>query len=102
MPKQITRFQLNDRTYYRPSQEGCSTSSCIQLGLSSTAVDVITWKDGLTETEVTLGINKSPFTFQTQLTTDEARLLAQALQMAADDADMVIESQAHQLDEAAA
>lgn len=87
MPKQITRLQLNDRVYYRPSQEGCSTSSRMQLGLSATAVDVITWKDGHTETEVTLGFNNRPFTFQTQLTTYEARLLAQALLMAADDAE---------------
>lgn len=92
MAQKIARLEMADRTYYRPKAPDGQPGSRQKLGLHAAEADVITWKDAHATPYVTLRLNHGPFGFQTQIPADEARLLAQALLMAADDADQAIEA----------
>lgn len=94
MAKQATRLELPDRTYYRPESE-TTPQDPGELTLVDTGaqVDVITWKGASSNNSITLTLGRNPFHLFAALHPQEARLLAQMLNMAADDAEQQIEAE---------
>lgn len=97
-----TRLASDDRVSYLVTPQAWGTLAHATLVREGTLASVATWTDdGQSRGVVTLGLRKGPFYYQENILPADARLLAQALLMAADDAEKAIEAQA-QLDEVAA
>lgn len=99
---EATRLVQDDRVEYLVTPDTNITWNHATLGRNGTHVGVITWTDTPQSLgTITLTLNKSPFHFQENILPADARLLAQALLMAADDAEKAIEA-AYAQDEVAA
>jgi len=86
----VVRVVEGDRIDYlqRDYEHGKATSNCIEIGRGATA-GVFVYTDASVEhpAGVVLSENCGPFHFQNKWTVEKARLLAQALLKAADDAE---------------
>lgn len=79
-----------DRTHYLASSVGKHISSGLTTDAEKVSVGVLTWHEAASATStdgVTISVNKHPFHLHVKFSATEARLLADALLMAADDAD---------------
>lgn len=99
---EATRLVQDDRVEYLVTPDANITWNHATLGRNGTHVGVITWTDTPQSLgAITLTLNNSPFHFHETIGPAEARLLASALLMAADDAEKAIEA-AYAQDEVAA
>lgn len=92
---EATRLVQDDRVAYLVTPDTNITWIHATLGRNRTQVGVITWTDTPESLgAITLTLNKSPLHFHENILPTEARLLASALLMAADDAEKAIEAAA--------
>lgn len=98
------RTVSDDRVSYLVTPQPWGVSGHAVLVREGTLASVATWTgEGQSRGVVTLGLRKGPFYYQENIIPADARLLAQALLLAAEDAEKAIEAQAQaQLDEVAA
>lgn len=97
-----TRLASDDRVSYLVTPQAWGTLAHATLAREGTLASVATWTDdGQSRGVVTLGLRKGPFYYQENILPADARLIAQSLLMAADDAEKAIEA-AYVQDEVAA
>lgn len=89
------RHESDDRTNYLIEESYGNTFMHATMARSGSEFSVLTWKNPLSLGRVSVCVSNGPFALQDVLHPAEARMLAQALTMAADDADHAIEAAAH-------
>lgn len=90
---EATRLVSDDRVAYLVTPDTNITWVHATFGRNRTQVGVITWTDTPESLgAITLTLNKSPFHFHENIGPAEARLLASALLMAADDVEKAIDA----------
>ena len=90
---EATRLVSDDRVSYLVTPDAWGTREDATLVREGSLASVATWTgDGHSRGVVTLGLRKGPFYYQENILPTDARLLAQALLMAADDAEKAIEA----------
>lgn len=100
MEQNAERLVKDDRTHYLQNNRDASiVLPYIELVGNRANVSITSWNEKPTSTSIY--INQGGFTFTAELRVEEARLIAQALLMAADDAEKAIEA-AYAQDEVAA
>lgn len=91
MEQKAERLVKDDRTHYLQQTDGCDfVWPCITLIGTQTTLHVTRWHDVLGL--INLDLRNASFTLFEGLRAEEARLLGQALLMAADDAEKAIDA----------
>lgn len=90
MEQKAARLVKSDRTNYLHTQDGAMCLGGITLVTSGTNARVATWPNHIGA--VTLSLNNRSFSYGDEFRPQEARLLAQALLLAAEDAEKAIEA----------
>ena len=99
MEQKAERLVKDDRTDYLTEERHGYTATHATMALTGTEWGVLTWNTRPRSVgRVTVCASNGPFAFQESISPVEARLLATALLMAADDAEKAIED-AYDLDE---
>lgn len=102
MEQKAERLVKDDRTDYLSEKHHGRTAAHATMALTGTEWGVLTWNTRPRSVgRVTVCASNGPFAFQESISPVEARLLASALLMAADDAEKAIEA-AYVQDEVAA
>ena len=90
---EATRLVSDDRVSYLVTPDAWGTREDATLVREGSLASVATWTgDGHSRGVVTLGMRKGPFYYQENILPTDARLLGQALLMAAEDAEKAIEA----------
>lgn len=102
MEQKAERMVKDDHTCYLTEERHGNTAAHATMALTGTEWGVLTWNTRPRSVgRVTVCASNGPFALQESISPVEARLLASALSMAADDAEKAIES-AYVQDEVAA